>query len=71
MNDHNPTCYRIVRCVRDSDRRPRIVRRGLTLAEAQAHCQDPETSSSTCTASAATARTRRIGPWFDAFEQAT
>lgn len=64
----------------DTDRRYSIVRhyfsrwpnrrtiaRGLTLAEAQAHCTDPETSSSTATSSAARARTRRLGPWFDGY----
>jgi len=64
----------------DTDRRYSIVRhyfaagimrrtiaRGLTLAEAQAHCNDPETSSSTATSSTARARTRRLGPWFDGY----
>ena len=40
-----------------------------TLAEAQAHCNDPETSSSTCTSAAGKARTRRMGPWFDSYTQ--
>jgi hypothetical protein len=38
--------YRIVRRYFHSDRcRPRVIRRGLTLEEAQAHCRDIETSS--------------------------
>jgi hypothetical protein len=40
-----------------------------TLAEAQAHCNDPETSSSTCTSKDGKARTRRMGPWFDSYTQ--
>jgi len=68
-----------VRCPADEERRYRIVRhyfrggsprtiaRGLTLAEAQAHCSNPETSSSTATGSAARARTRRMGAWFDGY----
>jgi hypothetical protein len=60
--------YRIVRCYRDKPKR--IMERGVTLAEAQAHCSDPETSSSTCTKPAAKAVTRRNGPWFDAYERA-
>ncbi len=40
--------YTITRLFRDSPNRT-IVKRGLTLEEAQAHCSDPETSSSTCT----------------------
>lgn len=44
------------------------IRRGLTREEAAAHCNDPETSSSTCTKSVGKARTRRHGPWFDGFD---
>jgi hypothetical protein len=45
----------------------RVIARRLTLQEAQAHCQDPETSSQTCTSSRACARTRAMGPWFDSY----
>jgi hypothetical protein len=40
-----------------------------TLEEAQRHCSDPETSSSTATSSTARARTRRMGPWFDSYTE--
>ena len=40
-----------------------------TLAEAQHHCSDPETSSSTATSKVARARTRRSGPWFDCYTE--
>lgn len=43
------------------------VAKGLTLEQAQAHCQDLETSSSTCTGSVGTTRTRLHGPWFDSY----
>lgn len=39
----------------------------LSLEEAQAHCSDPETSSSTCTGAAARRRTRERGKWFDGY----
>jgi hypothetical protein len=65
-----PRNYRIVRHYRDAEPGHRIIRRGLTLAEAQAHCSDPETSSSTATSPAARARTRRLGAWFDGYEEA-
>ena len=48
-------------------RRTRIIKRGLTLEQAQAHCSDPETSSSTCKSSAGKRRTKRFGPWFDGY----
>ena len=46
-----------------------VVVRGLTLDQARAHCDDSETSSSTCTSSAGCARTTRVGPWFDGYEE--
>ena len=67
----NPNCYRIVRQYFDSSRSSRTIERGLTLEEAQAHCRDPETSSSTCTSKAGKATTRRVGEWFDSYTQAT
>ena len=44
--DHAPELrvYRIIRFYRSDSRRPRTIRNGLTLAEAQAHCSDPKTS---------------------------
>lgn len=60
--------YRIVRHYKDAGILKRIIRRGLTLEEAQAHCRDPETSSSTARGAEARRRTRRLGPWFDGYE---
>ena len=48
----------------------RIIERGLTLAEAKAHCQDPNTSSQTATSPQAKAVTRRMGQWFDGYQEA-
>ena len=49
--------YRIVRFYRDENHpdHGRVIRRRLTLAEAQAHCRDPET--------------REAGVWFDAYDE--
>lgn len=58
--------YKIVRHFETSGRRY-VMRTGLTLAEAQAHCNDPETSSSTCTNAEGRRRTRRSGRWFDGY----
>lgn len=60
--------YKIVRMYqRDSSQR--TIKSGLTLEEAQAHCSDPETSSSTCTRSDRKAITGARGPWFDGYEE--
>jgi hypothetical protein len=42
---------------------------GLTLEQAQEHCQNPETSSSTCTLALGKRRTRLHGPWFDSYTE--
>jgi hypothetical protein len=39
----------------------------LTLGQAQQHCSDPETSSSTATTGSATAITEKMGPWMDCY----
>ena len=61
--------YNIVRFYQDAGIRRRVILERLTLEEAQAHCSDPETSSSTCTSKTGKARTRRYGAWFDGYEQ--
>lgn len=61
--------YRIVRMYYRSNHLRRVIKSGLTLAQAQKHCQDPETSSRTCTKAAGKRRTRLYGPWFDGYEE--
>lgn len=63
--------YRIVRFYKDhpEGKLREIVRTGLTLEEAQAHCNDPETSSSTATNDIARAGTKKYGAWFDGYEE--
>jgi hypothetical protein len=60
--------YRIVRCYMDGRSRPRTVKRGLTLEQAQAHCRSLETSSKTATSAVARRRTKQRGPWFDGYD---
>lgn len=60
--------YKIIRHYRDSYRK-RTIDTVMTLEQAQAHCQDPETCSKTCTNATGIARTRKYGPWFDAYEE--
>lgn len=69
MDDDTGRIYNIVRFYRDAAIRRRVIRERVTLAEAQAHCSQPDTSSSTTTSAAGRARTRRVGAWFDGYEQ--
>ena len=62
--------YHIIRFYESANIRRRTIAIGLTLEQAKAHCSDPETSSSTCTTAAGKARTKRLGRWFDGYEQA-
>ena len=63
--------YKIMRIFREDNKPSRNVRglKNLTLEEAQAHCRNPETSSSTCTGSAPRRRTAQHGAWFDAYAE--
>jgi hypothetical protein len=71
MSDDDSARYKVVRSFFNSDIRPRTIKTNLTLAEAQAHCKDPETSSSTCKGRVGRERTRRCGPWFDGYDKCT
>jgi hypothetical protein len=59
--------YKVVRFYFDRPGHRRTIERGLTLEQAQAHCNDPETSSSTCRRPENVRRTRRMGEWFDGY----
>jgi hypothetical protein len=60
--------YKIIRFYKD-EHPPETIKTGLTLDEAQAHCQDDETSSSTCSSSEGMARTAAMGDWFDGYDE--
>jgi hypothetical protein len=45
-----------------------VIKRGLTLEQAQAHCQSPATSSSTCSAEKLR-KVRAPGAWFDGYQE--
>ena len=61
--------YKIIRFYRSASKYGhRVIKRGLTLEEAQAHCRNNETSSRTCTTSEARRRTARLGEWFDGYD---
>ena len=60
--------YKIVRTYQYY-RNNRIIKTGLTLEQAKAWCNNPETSSSTATKPQAKRRTERLGAWFDEYEE--
>lgn len=67
-HDDDEQLYQIVRFYEDDDWE--VILTGLTLAEARAHCNDPETSSRTATSPEALAHTaERDQQWFDGFER--
>lgn len=69
MEDNDDdTTYKIVRMYFSTKVSNEIIKRGLTLEEAQAHCGDPETSSQTCTESVNIEHAQKYGPWFDAYQ---
>lgn len=59
--------YKIVRKFQRSNVEDELIAEGLSLEEAQEHCQDPETSSRTCTSREGRERTEEYGAWFDAY----
>lgn len=44
-----------------------VLKTGVTLEEAQEHCQDENTSSKTATSRDAVQLTEKRGPWFDGY----
>lgn len=46
-----------------------VVEMGLTREEAEAHCEDTETSSRTCTTDEGCLRTAEMGDWFEGFRE--
>lgn len=61
--------YKIIRHYFRSEIPNRTIKRGLTLEEAQEHCNDPETSSRTCKKPQNVRRTEECGPWFDGYTE--
>lgn len=47
----------------------RIIKEGLTLEEAKAHCSNSMTSSATCFNSITKKKAERLGAWFDGYTE--
>ncbi len=63
--------YKTVRFFQN-DNVPRMtIDTGLTLEEAQAHCNSLEASSTTATSREAVKRTATVGAWFDGYYEET
>ena len=60
--DRKMKMYKIIRFSRHADNSisQKVTKKNMTLLEAQRHCQDPETSSSTCSF-------KTTGQWFDGY----
>lgn len=63
--------YKIIRMYRNDNIETKVIKRNLSLEEAQEHCSDKETSSSTCTLPENTKHTERYGDWFDGYTDQT
>lgn len=61
--------YKVQRVYLQRPGQKRTIMTGLSLEQAQAHCQDQETSSSTCTKSNNVRRTKQMGMWFDCYTE--
>lgn len=66
-NEESKT-YKIIRFFYRSEE-SKVLKEGLTLEEAQEHCNDPETSSRTALSAEAKKRTEKYGPWFDGYSE--
>lgn len=63
------TTYKILRFYFNDKFPTQTIKTGLTLSEAQEHCRDKETSSSTCKKTVNVKITRERGPWFDGYSE--
>jgi hypothetical protein len=61
--------YKIVRFYQDESIDNEVIKTGLTLEEAKAHCADPESDSKTAKSSVAVVATARLGAWFDGWRE--
>ena len=57
------TTYKIERLYASGYQNRKLIAEGLTLEEAQEHCQDPETSGRTCSDES------KRGQWFDSYTE--
>ena len=61
--------YKVLRYFADPELPPVVVKTGLSLDEAQDHCNLANSSSRTCTDELGQARTARYGAWHDEWKE--
>lgn len=62
--------YKVIRFFKeDPSLNGMVVKSGLTIEEAMAHCNDTETSSSTAVSSMSLDITEKYGEWFDGWTE--
>ena len=59
--------FNVIRMYFDDDVSSKVIKKHITLEDAQIHCRDKETSSSTCEGSTGIERTAKYGAWFDGY----
>ena len=67
LSDPEGTLYKIVR-IYEQDHPSRVIKRKLTISEAQAWVRNKERSSSTCKLAKNIRRTKLKGKWFDSMD---
>jgi len=59
--------YKIIRFYQSFRKANKIIKTGLSKKDAMKHCNDIQTSSSTCTNEDGIKHTQKNGHWFDGF----
>lgn len=62
------TRYKIIRFFQNDQYKKQVIKRNLTLAEAQEHCSNPETCSKTATCTPMYRGKPVVDGWFDGYE---
>lgn len=61
--------YKITRFFKSSKPSAKIIKKGLTIEQAQQWCKDPESSSITCKQILNVVDTEERGNWFDGYDK--
>jgi len=59
--------FNVVRMYFNDELSSEVIKSHVTIEDAQIHCRDQETSSSTCEGITGIERTAKYGAWFDGY----